>query len=115
MFGEIPKKARRRKGRRHMKFADKAAHIIHMMDQNAEFLTDLRGVQGWGFTMSQIADMTAYQRSTALMNDLYKMCDTGLLQPHERINPSNGLSPFTVYFYTLDEYKRAVKQKRLFE
>lgn len=115
MFPDVPKKARRkRKTRKRLTYPLKAQHIINMMTLNAQALTDMRGVQGWGFTMSQIADMTAYERSTALMNDLYRMCDDDYLRMEPRPNPSNGISAVTHYFYTLEEHAYALKQGRLF-
>lgn len=115
MFDLPPPKARkRRKGRKRMTFEQKIDHIIDMMTKNAEFLTRQHGVTGWGFNLSQIADMTAYERSTALMRDLHKACDKGLLKDSVTINKSHGVSPIQYWFYTPREYNRALKQGRLF-
>lgn len=111
---DVVTKARRRKKQKRLPFAVKIAFVIEMMTKNAEALTLIREMSGWGFTMSQIADMTTYERSTALMADLLKASDAGLLEIDIRPNPSNGLSPVTYYFYTPDEYTRALKQNRLF-
>lgn len=115
MFGSsVEKRARKRKKSRRLTIDQKAAHIVRMMNENARMLTEIKGVQGWGFTMGQIADMTAYARSTALMNDLYLLVDHGILNMDVRPNIGNSLAPTTYYFFTPDEYSRALKQRRLF-
>lgn len=112
---EISMKSRRRKKRARLSFEAKTAFVIEMMTKNADALTMIRRVSGWGFSMSQIADMTSYERSTALMNDLLRMCDEGSLMLEVRPRLSNGISPIEYWFYTPEEHKRALKQGRLIE
>ena len=114
MWGETPKKAKRQgKKRKRLPFGQKAAFILHMMDENARILEEIRGVRGWGFKMSEIADMTRYERSTALLNDLFRMCEEGMLFSDTRPNPSCGVSPVTHYFFTEGQWPHALKQKRM--
>lgn len=116
MFPDVPKvKRKRRKGHKRMTFETKAAHIIDMMTKNANELYRLRGVRGWGFNLSQIADMIAYQRSTALLNDLLRMTDEGALMLDVRPNLSSGISSIEYWFYTLTEHRQALKQGKLFQ
>lgn len=111
MATETKKKARRR-GKRRLSFEAKINWIVYMMDTNAGELTRLRGVSGWGFRMSQIADMITYAPSTALLNDLLRACDEGSMYMRQVPRSSNGRSDFEYWFYTPDEFPRALKQER---
>jgi hypothetical protein len=111
--GGLQKKKRSKRKRARLPYAAKAQHVITMMDRNAAELTERRGVSGWGFNLTQIATMTCYERSTALLNDLFKMCDDGLLIMMSKPRCRGGFGEYEYWFYTPDEHKRALKQKRL--
>lgn len=109
--GLVVKKARKR--RKRLPFGVKVTHVTHMMSENARQLEAVHGCSGWGFKMSQIAEMTGYERSTAMMNDLLRMCDEGFLRLEVKPLASCGVSNVEYWFYTPDEHKRALKQGRL--
>lgn len=115
MFADLPgasvKKARKR--RRRLQFGQKVTHVVHMMTENARQLCALTGCEGWGFKMSQIAQMTGYERSTALLNDLLKMCDEGHIMLEVKPLLTSGVSSVEYWFYTHEEHKRALKLGRL--
>ena len=116
-FGELTSvtKKTRRKGarRRRLSFEQKTALVIEMMTKNADELTLLREVSGWGFNLSQVAEMTRYERSTALMVDLLRMCDDGHIVLSVVPKTGSPLAGFEYWFYTHDEAKRALKRKKM--
>lgn len=95
---EVAKKARKKMKRQ--SFAAKSAHIVHMMEKNTDYWEQIHGHRAFGYRMSQIADMIAYRPSTALMNDLYAMCDAGVLYMETVPLKKGGLSNVEYVFYT---------------
>jgi hypothetical protein len=97
LWNDAPKKTRKT---RRMTFMDKALFVVQMINRNLDYHEALHGHRGFGFTMGQIASMVKYQPSTAFMNDLFKMCDEGLLRADTRASRYVGLSKHEHVFYT---------------
>lgn len=97
-MASVEKRARKKIKRQ--SFAAKSAHILHMMEKNTDYHEQLHGHRAFGYRMSQIADMIAYRPSTALMTDLYAMCDAGLLYMETVPLKKGGLSNVEYVFYT---------------
>jgi len=115
MFFGMEKTAPKKRGkkRRRLSMEQKTALIVRMMEANAAELTALRGVDGWGFNLSQVSEMTRYERSTALLNDLLRMCENGDLFFFRRKRNASPLSNFEYWFYTPEQHARALKRSKL--
>lgn len=89
-----------RAGKKRLSFMDKANLVVEMINRNLDYHQAISGHRGFGFTMGQIASMTRYAPSSALMNDLFKMADEGMLRVDTRASKRTGLSPVEHIFYT---------------
>lgn len=99
MFGNgVAKKSRA--GKKRLSFQDKMLFVLGMIERNLDYHQAISGHRGFGFTMGQIASMTRYAPSSALMNDLFKMVEEGMLKVDTRAAKRTGLSPVEHIFYT---------------
>lgn len=94
---DVVKKARKKIKRQ--SFTRKAEHIVHMMEKNTDYHEALHGHRSFGYRMSQIAAMIAYEPSTALMSDLFKMCEENMLYVETLPLAKGGLSNVEYVFY----------------
>lgn len=93
----VARKARKKAKR--MTFAQKSEFVVEMIERNAQYHEEVFGVKSVGFTMGQIASMTTYVASTALLNTLFQMCDEGALHVDTVKNARCGLSDVVHVFY----------------
>lgn len=110
-MSEVTRKARKKIKR--TSFVKKAEHIVHMMEKNTDYHEALHGHRNFGYRMSQIAAMIAYEPSTALMTDLFRMCDDGMLYVETLPLAKGGLSKVEYVFYVGKRPAKKEKRKLL--
>lgn len=114
LFVMDAKKSKATKKRKRLTYVEKWQLVLARIEKNVDFHEALHGHRGFGFRMSQIADMIGYVPSTALMVDLHIMADDGHLIAVQKPLRACGLSNYEYVFYTKRSYNHALKQGVLF-